>query len=75
MEYVTHEEYEIIFDEDGDHICGELWDRYEEQEPNYLVKEVCKNSDGYYEELDTLELFKTYKDAVEFVEEMKKKDK
>lgn len=74
MEYITHEEYEIIFDEDGDHICGNIWDNYEEPEPNYIVKEVLIKEDGKYEELDSLEVFKTYKEAVEFVEEMKRRD-
>ena len=74
MEYVTHEEYEIIFDKDGNHMAGALWDNYEEPEPNYIVEEVEQDSNGYVYATDTLETFKTYKEAVEFVEGMKRKD-
>lgn len=67
MEYARYEEYEVTFDEDGNHIAGNIWDSYERQEPKYLVKEVHKMPDGYYEELDCLEEFDTYQEALDFI--------
>lgn len=69
MEYIRHEEYEITFDKDGNHIAGNLMDSYEESEPHYIVEHGDLDEGGSFAPTDTLEIFDTFAEAKAFVEE------
>lgn len=66
-------EFEIEEDGNGDPVAGKLYDEYEPDQ-KYLVKEVVKGSDGEYVEIDNLEVFETYKEALDFIEELKNRE-
>lgn len=74
IEYIERNEYEIKIDGEGFPCAGDIYDHYED-DPKYLVREIMKDDDGTLMYDECLEAFDTYQEAVDYVKELKEKEK
>lgn len=74
IEYVERNEYEITIDEEGFPWAGDIYDHYED-DPKYLAREIERDEDGKVWSDECLDAFETYREAVDYVKELKEKEK
>lgn len=74
IEYVERNEYEIRIDDEGFPWAGDIYDHYED-DPKYLVREIMKDDDGTLLYDECLGAFDTYQEALDYVKELKEKEK
>lgn len=74
IEYVERNEYEIKIDGEGFPCAGDIYDHYED-DPKYLVREIIKDDDGTLMYDECLDVFETYQEAVDYVKELKEKER
>ena len=73
MEYPDRTEYEVRINEDGYPEAGDIYDRFEADDPKYLVREITRDEDGDIIYDECLEEFETYEEATKFIKEMENK--
>ena len=74
IEYIERNEYEIKIDGEGFPCAGDIYDHYED-DPNYLVREIERDEDGKVWSDECLDAFETYQEALDYVKELKEKEK
>lgn len=74
IEYIERNEYEIKIDGEGFPCAGDIYDHYED-DPKYLVREIERDEDGKVWSDECLDEFETYQEAVDYVKELKEKEK
>lgn len=74
IEYIERNEYEIKIGSDGYAYAGDIYDHYED-DPKYLVREIIKDDDGTPMWDECLDTFETYQEALDYVKELKEKEK
>lgn len=74
IEYIERNEYEIKIDGEGFPCAGDIYDHYED-DPKYLVREIIKDDDGMPMWDECLDEFETYQEALDYVKELKEKEK
>lgn len=74
IEYIERNEYEIKIDGEGFPCAGDIYDHYED-DPKYLVREIMKDDDGTLLYDECLDVFETYQEALDYVKELKEKEK
>lgn len=74
IEYIERNEYEIKIGSDGYAYAGDIYDHYED-DPKYLVREIERDEDGKVWSDECLDAFETYQEAVDYVKELKEKEK
>ena len=74
IEYIERTEYEVKIDGEGFPCAGDIYDHYED-DPEYLVREIMKDDDGTLLYDECLNAFGTYQEALDYVKELKEKEK
>ena len=74
IEYIERNEYEIKIDGEGFPCAGDIYDHYED-DPKYLVREIERDEDGKIWSDECLDEFETYQEALDYVKELKEKNK
>ena len=74
IEYIERNEYEIKIDGEGFPCAGDIYDHYED-DPKYLVREIERDEDGKVWSDECLDEFETYQEALDYVKELKEKEK
>lgn len=74
VEYIERNEYEIKIDGEGFPCAGDIYDHYED-DPKYLVREIERDDDGALLYDECLDAFETYQEALDYVKELKEKEK
>ena len=74
IEYIERNEYEIRIDDEGFPCAGDIYDHYED-DPKYLVREFMKDDDDTLLYDECLDVFDTYQEALDYVNELKEKKK
>ncbi len=74
IEYVERTEYEVKIDGEGFPCEGDIYDHWE-CDPKYLVREIERDDDGTLLYDECLNAFETYQEALDYVKELKEKEK
>lgn len=74
IEYSERTEYEVRINEEGFAEAGDAYDHWE-GDPKYLVREIERDEDGKVWSDECLDAFETYQEALDYVKELKEKEK
>lgn len=72
IKYMESTEYEI--NGEGFPCAGDIYNHYED-DPKYLVREIERDEDGKVWSDECLDEFETYQEALDYVKELKEKEK